>query len=134
MTDRALEKRVLAWLCDHYVNVRTDFAEDGALDEFERIVGELRQGGSALDAIRQLGHDPALALGERRKGGIGAAKLWSDEPEVRSVFHCPRATARCTMRRSRDASGSWPMCYLHPDDPDGVPLTPAAPPTNGSPS
>ncbi|MEU6880680.1 hypothetical protein [Streptomyces sp. NPDC046712] len=126
MTDRALEKRARTWLCDQYLSVRGDFEEDDALDEFEDVFDEVRQGGSALEAMRRLGHDPGLVLGERRKDGVGAAGLWSEETEVSSVFRCPRATGRCTARRSRDESGGWPMCYLDPDDPDGVPLRPAA--------
>ncbi|MCX5443911.1 hypothetical protein [Streptomyces sp. NBC_00063] len=132
MTDRALEKRARTWLCGQYLNVRGDFEEDDALDEFEDVYDQVRAGGSALAALRQLGHDPALALGERRKDGIGAAGLWSEETEVNSVFRCPRASDRCTARRTRDEAGAWPMCYL--DDPDGVPLTPtAAQPSHGGP-
>ncbi|WP_328484933.1 hypothetical protein [Streptomyces zaomyceticus] len=126
MTDRALEKRARTWLCDQYLSIRGDFEEDDALDEFEDVFDQVREGGSALEAMRRMGHDPALVLGERRKNGVGAAGLWNEETEVISVFRCPRATDRCATRRSRDEAGGWPMCYLAPDDPDGVPLRPAA--------
>ncbi|MFF8605233.1 hypothetical protein ACF06X_04780 [Streptomyces sp. NPDC015346] len=130
MSDRALEKRARTWLCDQYPVVRGDFEEDDALEEFEEVFEEVREGGSALAAMRRLGHDPSLVFGERRKDGIGVAGLWSEEPEVSSVFRCPRATGRCTARRTRDESGAWPLCYLDPDDPDGVPLKPAALPAH----
>ncbi|MFB7373821.1 hypothetical protein [Streptomyces sp. NPDC056222] len=133
MTDRALEKRARTWLCDNYPAVRADFEEDGTLDEFEDVFDEVREGGSALEALRRLGHDPTLVLGERRKDGVGSAGLWSEETEVSSAFRCPRAVGRCTARRSRDAEGGWPMCYLDPDDPYGVPLKPAALPVEGNP-
>jgi hypothetical protein len=121
--DRAAERRARSWLCAQYAVLRSDAEEDGFLDEFDDVIDEVRGGGSALAALRALGHDPARPGGSRGADLLGTSQLWS-APEVGGVFRCPRSTARCSAQVSRDASGAWPECRLDPEHPDGVPMKP----------
>ncbi|WP_031516975.1 hypothetical protein [Streptomyces sp. NRRL F-5123] len=121
--DGAAERRARSWLCVHYAELRADAEEDGFLDDFQDAVDGVRGGGSALAALRALGHDPALGSAARGAEPVGSSFLWS-APDVQSAFRCPRRTGRCSASVRRDPSGAWPECRLDPDFPDGVPMKP----------
>lgn len=100
-----------AWLCAHIPELRRAAVESGWRPALDRAVAEVNQGGSASEALSQLGYDPATG-GTRGGGSVGVLSVWNPV-QLNGEFRCPRTAERCDRVDRRDARGAWPLCHLY---------------------
>jgi hypothetical protein len=103
------ERSALAFLCANLGDLRASAERGSWSDLLDMYVDEVRDGGSALAACRDL---DLLSPDETLRTDVRVAGL----PPVRLIgdYRCPRNNRqkRCTRRADRDPNGRRPLCAL----------------------
>ncbi|WP_329110325.1 hypothetical protein OG792_15455 [Micromonospora sp. NBC_01699] len=118
--DRSLavtERGALAHLCTHLPAYR-DLAEAGSWSEdLDWWIGKVRDGGSAVDACRELGlldgeadTDGAVSRGPDTPSSTGGRLVGLSDVVLTGQYRCP--SGRCARRGQRDDRGRTPVCEL----------------------
>jgi hypothetical protein len=103
-----------ALLCQLLPDLRTGAAAGRWTTRLESILTAVRDGGSAEQAMTDLGYDPSLSHEPAtERGGPGPHVLWGGiKAEISGQYVCPEKPP-CPRRSGRDADGRPPMCGLH---------------------
>jgi hypothetical protein len=113
LVDKTEEDEALALLCAYLGDLREKAKAGLWSNRLDRVVRNVREGGSAMEACRRLGlaadDDSTTRSGDTglwRVPGLSTAAL----PMGKGRYTCPRAV--CQRKAGRDADGHPPRCEL----------------------
>jgi hypothetical protein len=125
--DTDAERLALAAFCAALPGLRHRAASGFWEDTLDMHVTEVAEGGSAVDACRELSLEfddtSRTSYGGTTRGGEpgidGAATNWLPKPVLHGDYRCP--LRRCARRDRRDERGRPPRCALSGDQMRFVP-------------